>query len=234
MSRRTMLFCAFAVAAAALFVRLGLWQVARLHERQARNAGIEARQGAAPAPFAALPRDSTAQYRAASVEGRFDYDHELILSSRTREGAPGVELLTPVRVAGTDTAVLVNRGWVYSPNGGTVDRTRWREGDSARVSGYVALYAADAGATRSTTDPRIVRRVSRQEIAAKIPYPVAPFYVVARSDTASTSHPVRRDMPALDNGPHASYAVQWFSFALIALGGAAVVVRRERHGTDER
>jgi surfeit locus 1 family protein len=228
MSRRTLLFCALAVAAAALFVRLGFWQLARLHERQARNAVIGAQQRSAPIPLAALPRDPAAvRYRPARVEGRFDYEHELILGSRTRRGSPGVDLLTPVRVTGSDTAVLVNRGWVYSPDGGTVDRTRWREGDSARVAGYVELYAADAGATRSATDSRIVRRVSRQEIAAKVPYPVAPYYLVSIGDSTSTTHPARREIVALDDGPHRSYAVQWFCFAAIAIGGAAAVVRRE-------
>jgi surfeit locus 1 family protein len=229
MSVRTLLFCSLAVAAAALFTRLGLWQVGRLHERQALNALVAGHQRGRPVPFAALPRDTaSAHYRAASVDGRFDYEHELVLGSRTHQGSPGVELLTPVRVAGSDTAVLVNRGWVYSPDAGTVDRTRWHEGDSAHVTGYVELYSADAGTTSSPTDARIVRRTSRQEIGAKVPYPVAPYYLVSRSDLGSIAHPARRELPALDDGPHRSYAVQWFCFAAIALGGAAAAVWRER------
>jgi surfeit locus 1 family protein len=94
----------------------------------------------------------------------------------------------------------------------------------------VELYAPDAGTTTSTSDPRIIRRVSRREIAAKVPYPVAPFYLVSIGDTTSTTHPARRELPVLDDGPHRGYAIQWFSFALIALGGAAAVVRRERKG----
>jgi surfeit locus 1 family protein len=229
MSRRTALFCSLAVLAAALFSRLGFWQLARRHERQVHNAAVAEQQRSAPVPFGTLPRDTAAaRYRAASVEGRYDYEHELVLASRTHHGSPGVELLTPVRIAGSDTAVLVNRGWVYSPDGGSVDLARWREGDTARVAGYVEVYSADAGATNSITGSRIVRRASRQEIGAKIPYPVAPYYLVSRADTASTAHPARRDLPALDNGPHGSYAVQWFSFAAIALVGAGAVVRRER------
>ena len=234
MQRRTILFCALAVVAAALFVRLGLWQVSRLRERQARNAVVAAQQRSTPVPLAALPRDTAAaHYRPASVEGRFDYEHELVVTSRTRRGSPGIELLTPMRVASSDTAVLVNRGWVYSPDGGTVDRSRWREGDSVRVTGYVEMYSVDAGVTRTATDPRIVRRVSRQEIAAKVPYPVAPYYLVSIGDSTAAPHPARREVPALDDGPHRSYAVQWFCFAAIALGGAAAVVLRERQESRE-
>lgn len=228
MSRRTLLFCAFAVGAAVLFIRLGLWQVGRLRERQARNVVVARQQRAAPIPFATLPRDTgAAHYRPVAIEGRFDYDAELVATNRSRRGSPGADLITPVRVAGSDTAVLVNRGWVYSPDGATVDRGRWREGDSAMVTGYVELYSLDAGAT-SSPDPHIVRRISRREIASKISYPVAPYYVVLTGGAVTTGHPARREIPVLDDGPHRSYAVQWFSFAAIALAGAAAVVRRER------
>ena len=229
MSRRTLIFCALAIGAATLFVRLGLWQLSRLHERRARNALIAAQRLDAPVEFGALPRDTgAAHYRAAHVEGRYDYDHEVVLASRTYQGSPGVELFTPVRTAGSDTAVLVDRGWVYSPDGASVNLARWREGDSARVDGYVETYAPDDGVTASAFGPRVVRRTSRSEIAAKVPYPVAPYFLIATTDSAGRDHPARRMLPVLDEGPHRGYAIQWFSFALIAIGGAAAVVFRER------
>jgi surfeit locus 1 family protein len=228
MSRRIFVFCAFALVAAIVFVRLGFWQLSRLHEKQQRNILLVQHQLQSPMALSALPHD-TAQvhYRVASVAGRFDYDHEMILSGRTRRGSPGVEFITPVRMAGSDTAVLVNRGWVYSPDASTVNRARWREGDSAHVTGYVELYSANAG-PNSSRDPHVVRRVSSIDIAEKIPYPVAPFYLVAVGDTADLAHPVRRDIPMPDEGPHQGYALQWFSFALIAIVGAGIVVVKDR------
>lgn len=228
-----LLFCALALGAAALFVRLGFWQLHRLHERQARNAIAAERQHAPLVPLGALPRDTArVRYRRTHVAGVYDYEHELVLTGRTNKGAPGVELLTPVRVAGSDTAVLVDRGWVYAADASTVDRARWREGDSARVSGHVELYAPDVDVGMVARDPHVVRRPSRRELASKLPYPIGPFYVLSTADTAGTGHPVRREPAALDDGPHRSYAVQWFSFALIALVGAGAVVRRERRMVD--
>jgi len=228
MSRRSIVFCTFAVLAAALFVRLGFWQLARLHAKVRRNVSIAAQQSAAPVEFASLPRDTAlAHYRRAIASGRFDFDRELVLSARTHEGSPGVDLVTPLRLAGSDTAVLVDRGWVYSPDGASVDRARWREPDAATVTGYVEQYAPDAGTTAARADPRVVRRISRLEATSRISYPLAPYYLVQTGDTAS-SHPVRREMPALDEGPHRGYAIQWFAFAVIALAGATVVAVRER------
>ena len=228
MSVRTIVFCVFAILAAALFSRLGIWQVGRLRERQAHNAMIVLQQQNAPIALAQLPRDTgLSHYRPSSVTGLYDYDHVLVFSGRTRRGSPGVDLLTPVRIAGRDTAVLVNRGWVYSPNASQVNRATWREGDTANVTGYVQLYSTDSIVTRAA-DPRLVRHVSPRELAAKIPYPVAPFYLVAVGDTEDLRHPARLDMPELDEGSHRSYAFQWFAFAAIALVGAGIVVARER------
>ena len=234
MRPRTIVFSVAAVFAAAIFIRFGFWQLGRLRDRQARNAAIVAAQRGAGQPFASLPADSArAHYRPAQVAGRFDYEHEVVLAGRTHQGSPGVELLTPVRMARHDTAVLVDRGWVYSPDAGSVDRSSWREGDSAQVTGYVEVYAPDAGVTRSTLDARIVRRVSRGELSGRLPYPLAAYYLVQTGDTADARHPARREIPALDDGPHRGYAIQWFSFAAIALVGALFVVLRERHGAAE-
>ena len=228
MSFRTIVFCLFAAVAASLFTRLGFWQVGRLRQRQASNAIIVQQQRNAPMALAELPHDTAmSHYRPASVSGVYDYEHELVFSGRTRRGSPGVDLLTPVLIAGHDTAVLVNRGWVYSPNASQVDRSKWREGNTARVTGYVQLYSPDT-TVLVAADPRLVRHVSHVEIAAKIPYPVAPFYLVAVGDTADLTHPARLDMPELDEGSHRSYAFQWFAFAAISLVGAAIVVHRER------
>ena len=72
-----------------------------------------------------LPRDSAAaRFRRVRITGVPDYEHELIYAARTRRGSPGVNLLTPIRIAGSDTAIIVNRGWVYSPDGSSVDRAR--------------------------------------------------------------------------------------------------------------
>ena len=228
MSRRSIVFCAFALLASILFVRLGFWQLARLRAKVQRNDAIAARQREPAVQFASLPRDTAAaRYRRASAVGVFDYGAELVLSNRTYQGSPGADLVTPLRLAGSDTAVLVDRGWVYSPDGSSVDRARWREPDTASIVGYVEQYAPDAVSTSAARDPRILRRISRREVSSRISYPLAPYYLVQTGDTA-TSHPVRREMPVLDEGPHRSYAIQWFFFAATALVGAVAVWWRER------
>jgi surfeit locus 1 family protein len=229
MSRRSIAFCVLALVAAAVFARLGLWQLARLHEKVRRNASIAAQQLEPATQLASVPRDTAgAHYRKATVSGRFGYDQEVILGARTHQGSPGVDLVTPLRIAGSDTSILVNRGWVYSPDGASVDRARWRERDTATITGYIEVYAPDAGVTKVAREPRLVRRLSRSELAPRITSPLAPYYLVATGDSADGAHPARRELPALDEGPHRSYAMQWFAFMAIALGGDGLGGERKR------
>lgn len=227
------LFVALALVLAAICVRLGVWQLHRLGERRARNALIMARLDSAAVDVSLLPRDSaTARFRRVRVSGVPDYDHELIFATRTHRGSPGVNLLTPVRRPGTDTAVLVDRGWVYAPDGSTIDTAKWHDRDSV-FTGYVEELPSTGGAT-FTTRPNVIARLSYDVVAKALPYPVAPVYVVALagSDTTVAADRIARlTVPPLDEGPHFSYAIQWFGFAAVALVGAGFVVRQ---GSDVR
>ncbi len=229
MNRRLIIFAAIAVALAAAFVRLGVWQLHRLGERRARNALVSSRLVAAPVDVSALTSDTAdARFRRARVSGTPDYDHELVLTLRSESGSPGLDLLTPIRRRGNDTAVLVNRGWVFSADGTTVDEKQWRESDTSFV-GYAEVVGSRPAGPILRNDPRLIREVDRAAISRAIPYPVTAVYVVATdSATGSDNRPRRLKPPPLDEGPHMSYAIQWFSFAAIAIVGAAIVMIRGR------
>jgi len=227
-ANRTRVFMGAAIVAAAIFARLGVWQLHRRTERRARNALILSRLDSAMVDAGALPHDtSVARFRRVRVTGVPDYEHELIFAARTYRGSPGVNFLTPVRIPGRDTAVIVNRGWVYSPDGATVDEARWRD-TSSTFTGYAEEFPSVAGASYASR-PRVIARLSYAAASKALPYPVAPFYVVALGDSViAPDRLARLTVPPLDEGPHLNYAIQWFSFALIALVGAGVVVKQQR------
>ena len=197
---------------AVVCVRLGLWQLDRLAQRKARNATIEAGFRASPIPVE-LAVASTARpqrFRRVVASGRWNYQRESAIPGRTRNGSPGVHIVTAMTPDEGGKDILVNRGWVYSPDARSVDLARWREGDSARVTGYV------------DQPPASVQAESDE------------LYLVALADSAASptgaeSRPARLSAPPFgDQGPHLNYAVQWFSFAAIALIGTPLVVRRQR------
>jgi surfeit locus 1 family protein len=231
MSSRNVVFLAVSVLMAALFARLGVWQLHRLGERRARNALVMARLATLPVPLAALPRDSAmAHFRRVHLGGTFDFDQEVVVVNRIRDGSPGVHLVTPLRPdppTWGDTAVLVDRGWVYAPDGASIDHARWREPSRFDGTGYVQEFAAGRGSPAGvSTHPERLRWLDPDVVSHRAGYPIGRYYVVADGDgsRAIPGIPVRVPVPTPDDGPHLSYAIQWFSFAVIALVGAVFAV----------
>ena len=223
---RVPIFVAFAVLSAAIFVRLGFWQLHRLGERRARNALVMQRLQAPDADVAALTGDSASmRFRHAHVTGTPDYDHELVYAARSYRGSPGVNILTPIHVAGRDTAVIVDRGWVYAPDGETVDLAKWHDRDSV-FSGYVEEFPSVTGGM-SADHPGVITHLGYAAVRGALPFPVSPVYVVMLGDSViAPDRLARLTPPPLDEGPHLNYAIQWFAFAAIALVGAGVVIRQ--------
>ena len=227
MSRSAIIAAVIALAVAALFARLGVWQVHRLHERRAFNAELVSRIDLAPTSVADLPADTAlAAFRPVKATGRYDYDHQIILTARSRDGAPGVYIVTPLIPDSGGPAVLVNRGWVYSPDAATISIPTWYEPEHASVEGYARpIPVRETSDPRSQTNPMAWRDLDSARIASAIPYPVARMYVVDLTPgERSLGAPMRLSLPSLDEGPHKSYAIQWFSFAGIALYGVAYLV----------
>jgi surfeit locus 1 family protein len=237
MARRTLVAAVVALGAALLFARLGVWQLHRLAERRAFNAQLERRLREAPVSLADLPRDtSLAKYRRVRVTGTFDYEHQIILTGRSRRGAPGVYLITPLVPDAGGRAVLVNRGWVYSPDAATVNLADWHEPEHTTVEGYVQVIPAHVSFDpRSATNPMAWRELDRSRLAVALPYPVEPVAIVALGlGEQPPGAPTRLELPAMDEGPHKSYAIQWFTFAAIALYGVGYLIWYDRHGRPSR
>jgi surfeit locus 1 family protein len=215
-----------------LFLRLGVWQLERLAERRARNALVVRRLAEPPRAVAELPRDTAAaHYMIAHFFGRYDFAHELLLAYRSREGSPGVHFITPLRVPGMDTAVLVDRGWVYAPDAETVDSMRWREPADVDATGYIQeLPTIGRGSAALPGRASHVRWLDPAAIARATGYPVAPYLMMLSGDSSTRSLrvPARVPPPPLDAGPHLSYAIQWFAFAAIALVGVPAGFVRSR------
>ncbi len=163
--------------------------------------------------------------RRATAIGTYDYEREIILRGRGRGGVPGVEVVTPMRLGGSDSAVLVLRGYVPSADALSYDVRLHREADTMAVSGIAMAIPVDAdgampaGRNGATT----WRRLDLGTLRDRLPYPIAPVYIIADSPATVSPAPLRSNAPALDDGPHLNYAIQWFGFAIIAFGGAAAL-----------
>jgi surfeit locus 1 family protein len=226
---------AIVVLVASVCVRLGFWQVSRWHEKQALNAAMQAAArapalevGSEPPPLAA------ARQRALEMTGSFDERCQILLSGRAHDGAPGVEVVTPLVLAGGRAAILVNRGWIYAADAVNGRPQRFPEPGVRTVRGFVEELRHGAGGPpqraleRDSVTLWSARWLDADSLATRLPYAVAD-YVVRQSPAPGVAGMPRRSLPRPYNElTHLSYAVQWFLFAGILLGGSAALAWSRR------
>lgn len=213
-----------ALTVVVVFVNLGLWQLDRHQWRAGLNADIAEGLRAEPLPLERLEVGER-DYRRTAVRGMYVPEREALLTPRTERG-PGHHVLTPLRLP-DGRLLVVDRGWVPF----ALDRPGAAE--AAPPQGEVELRGVLLPATR--VDPRAVRdddgRLLR--VAAVAPRTVAGedavadvFLLVQEPAPGPGRLPVPGPLPELDRGPHLSYAVQWFLFALVTVVGYPLLLRR--------
>lgn len=219
---------------------LGVWQLARLGERRAANAARVAILAQAPAALTGAEADpATLAGRRVRLTGTYLNDQSVVLRGRKSDsGVDGVHLLTPLRLAGSDMAVLVDRGWLPS---------------SQRDPAALAAYAVPREVTLeglawppqtrpdSPLAPRDLPlpgeerigawvRVDVAAIQAQVGAPLLPLYVEALPAPGAAPLPRPADPGRLDEGPHLGYALQWFTFAALLAVVYAALIRQELRG----
>jgi surfeit locus 1 family protein len=226
LARRLLLLLLVMVAAA--FVRLGFWQLGRLEERRAANRAAAAAR-AEPTRELGVGPDWTAEElseRWVEARGRFDHGHEVVIRGQAFQGTPGVLVVTPLRLSDGDSAVLVLRGFVPAADAVRADLAGLREPGIVRVRGLAAPIASGGGQPLVHAGRTTWARLDLAALRERLPYPVLPVLVRQSPDSAVPGLPRRLPVPALSDGPHLSYAVQWFAFAAMTVAFGVLVVGR--------
>ncbi|HEY8877620.1 MAG TPA: SURF1 family protein [Roseateles sp.] len=208
-----------ALLAAALTARLGLWQLDRAAKKIALQTAIEA-EGARPAlANADLGGDGQLNRRVA-LRGRWLAERTVWLDNRPMDGHTGFFVVTPLLLAGSDKAILVQRGWAPRNQ---LDRTRLPPliTPSGEVSVQGRLAASPSklfdlgeslpGAIRQNLDPAA--------FAVESGLKLLPLTVVQTAPD-SPDDTLLRHWPAPDLGlqKHYGYAFQWFALCALIVG----------------
>ena len=184
--------------------------------------------------------------RRARLAGRWDRAGEVILRSRTLDGRAGAEVLTPFLVGGdAGQVVMVLRGWLPAPDGLRPDlASGWTASpgsaeEATGPRGVAPPTATVEGVFVSSRDGRGGQPLSI-EVADAQHLAIAGLdlaLIREQTDLDPSPHVLRADDPPAagvlrparaletDSGPHLSYAIQWFAFAVIGLGGTAILLR---------
>lgn len=206
-----------------LFLSLGFWQLRRAAERE-RLLDLRAERAEAAAVVlgsSPLPSIDELRYRRATMEGHYDIEHQILLDNRILNHQVGYFVLTPFHIAGSSAAILVNRGWISAGRDRALLPDVAVSGGLVRVQGVVEQFPGTglrlAGGEVPTPGwPGLVQILDGEVLSGILGYPIAPYQVLL--DPSEPQGYLRHwtfEVP--DPNKNRGYALQWFSFATIAV-----------------
>jgi len=206
-----------------LFIRLGFWQLDRAEIKQHMVDAFEQRIALPDLDLNThLDLDGKQNYRHAAVRGVYDPAHQIFLDNKVYNSRPGYQVLTPMRIDGTDKWILVNRGWV--PMG--MSRQQLPDvvikNDRQGIEGQLLMpskgeFTLQGGNIWGKEWPQVIQWLNIDELSRQLNREFLPYALLLSKDA---DEGYVRDWHPVTVSPEKSqsYAVQWFSFAAILLG----------------
>ncbi|HUG23815.1 SURF1 family protein [Piscinibacter sp.] len=205
--------------------RLGLWQLDRAAQKQALQHALDER-GARPllaqAELAETADAAAAQhYRRIRLQGWWVNDRTVFLDNRQMNARPGFFVVTPLQLARSDRAVLVQRGWVPRD---AADRTRLppvrTPSGEVEVVGHIAPPPARLYEFADAATGAIRQNLDLTAFARETGLRLAPLSVVQDAVPVGPDDGLMRQWPrpAVDVHKHYGYAFQWFALCALMAG----------------
>ena len=227
---RWIAFHLLVLAVIVVMINLGFWQLRRLDERRAFNEAVSTRVALAPAPLDDVISSDTAglEWRSVEVSGTYRPDDELVVVNRSEGGVAGDLVVTPLSLDDGRT-LLVERGFVPlgqtaapAPSG-EVDLVGRLRQPEVRRRGQLS----DAASGELTE----VQRLDFERLAPQLTGDggeLVPMWVELVSSDPPEGEPFPQPVavPELGEGPHLSYAGQWFIFSVAVAVGWVLAVRK--------
>jgi len=258
LSIRLVIALALLAMVAAICVSLGNWQLDRAAERDAIAAAIEqGRKSGGLLVDANTPPEQFRDWRPAHATGKWLPTFTVLLDNRNYNGRPGLWVATPLLLDdGSGQALLVLRGWLPRPvaHGEALPDLTPPEGVRT-VSGQIRRHVPRLFElwSRKGTDPNAlpqtfsaannsfprVQNLDLANYASATGLKLLPI-VLEQTSPEDSGPDLIQDwpLPPIDSDTNRGYALQWFSFAAIAIIAWIVIVwrvlrtRRRKPGTQ--
>jgi surfeit locus 1 family protein len=212
-----------------LLFGLSIWQYQRGVEKQRVAAK---RLESSPEVLSAVPDNlNDFIYRNGNLSGRWLGERSFLMENRIYQGRVGYEVLTPFRLAADEKILLVNRGWVPSPE--AADR---KTGAGITTINGVLYFPEKGVALGDAILPEAMNSNAWPKKALYIDLPV--FSRALNTDIENTVFVLDENNPAaykriwkaavMPAAKHFGYAVQWLGLALTLLIYGVIWIRRRQ------
>ncbi len=202
----------------ALFLYLGQWQAGKAVRLSAQLGQVAERAQRDPALMTGTLAEALKwQDAPVRVRGRFEIERQLFIDNRQENGVPGLHVVTPLKIAGSETRVLVNRGWVAWPAGRKTLPVVVAPVEEVQIDALATVPSTKAFflmPEHAEAWANLWPRIDLQKFQAQVSYKLQPVVLLQTANSAPDGL-VRHWPPPEDRvAQHQSYAWQWRGMAL--------------------
>ena len=214
---------------------LAQWQFARRAEARIELDRIERNYSSSAVPLReAVPElasfDLAEQWQPVLVTGEYDSAEEVLVRNRPYNAQPGFAVLTPFRTT-EGTVFWIDRGWVSGAS-----QANTPAAFAPPPTGVVQVQARLLPGEPATGKAERGNQIASIDLGSLADRVDRPSYTAAYGQLVAepgSSAPFPALPPVKDEGPHLSYALQWYVFAIIAIIGFLYAARQERRGIED-
>lgn len=206
-----------AVAGIALTLALGQWQSGRAQYKETLQARHDAmmREPVARINGQPVERDDML-LRRVEVRGEFVPKYTVFVDNRIYQHQPGFYVATPLRIAGSQRYVLVNRGWVAGTRDRSLPQVSTPTGEQIVQGVAVAWSERYLELSTQIAEGPIRQNLVFDRYRQATGLELQPF--VLQQESAADDGLVRVwSRPDLGRNMHLAYAFQWYAMSLAIL-----------------
>lgn len=197
---------------------MGGWQLQRAAEKAALQTEYDARASLPPTQLDSKLMDAkSVAYRKISVVGKFDQAQQIYLDNKIHKGVAGYHVITPLRIQGGDTRVLINRGWLAASRERKNLPSAESPVDAVRIVGMAQIPSQKILELSSDTiDGRVWQNLNLGRYQKMVTFPIQPFLILQES---AINDGLVREWQRPDSGRsvHLGYAFQWYALSVVLI-----------------
>jgi len=231
-SKRWFGYLALVIVFAIVCCLLGFWQLSRRADARVEIDRIDSNYASEPAPIGDVLEslddfDASEKWKPVEVTGRYLRDEQVLVRNRPYNGSPGFEVLVPLQLV-DGTIFIVDRGWV-SPGSSQDTPDEVPLAPSGEVTVVARLKAGEPTIAGRSAPAGQIATVHLEDLADRLGEPTftGAYGLLASENPAPVEAPLQSSKPERDEGPHLSYAFQWFVFAIMGFFGFGWALRQE-------
>lgn len=229
------------VAAAVLFVCLGIWQLRRADYKEALLHRYAIAADAPAVDFRAVASSPPAEgFPRVKVSGRYRGDRLYLLDNPRHDPRGGVQAYVPLELPHEERLLLVDLGFLPGSGDERTPQLPPLPQGEVRLHGLylpppgVGLEMGGDALARQAQWPKTTIYLDLAQVAKDLGRPLYPRVLALDADPAAIYQRAHAfDFSTMPPARHRAYAFQWFSFAAAVLAIFVILHRRPRR-TDNR